>query len=417
MTPSGFRGSITLTLKFVDMATTLPGVDTQCCTTCTDPINVNVPGPQGPAAEPCTPCTNGINAFSTIVGGASVIPAFGDSVTIELAEPAGSLWVGQQQIVFLQTYGYYEVVAIPDNTHITVQNLGYDGNVDGDGILTFAAGTRVSPGGKSGTTGASPGGAFLIANNLSEGDPPTMRANLGLGTAATSDAGDFFAVANNLSEGIAATMRTNLGLGSAAVVNTGVTNGTLPPIDTTFTNGNVVFATVSGLQTKSASDALAALGLTGGIVGAYALLQNQKSSGSASGAWFNNTWVVVPVNTEVSDAGNIVSLAANVFTLGTGVYRIRAKVLGYLVDQFQARLFNISDAAVEFYGTSADANQTDNASGVSFVEGRLTVASGPKNYRLEAFGTTTNATDGFGRATGILGTTEVFCELVIEKEV
>lgn len=399
------------------MATTLPGVDTQCCTTCTDPINVNVPGPQGPAGEACTPCTDGLNAFTTIVGGASIIPAFGDSVTIELAAPPGSLWVGQQQIVFLQTYGYYEVVAIPDNTHITVLNLGYDGNIDGDGIMTFADGTRVSPGGKEGPSGPAEGGAFLISNNLSEGDPPSMRSSLGLGTAAQNDTGDFLQTAQNLSDVPNKPLaRTNMGLGTAAVEDAGTADNEIPQVDQVagLTNGDVVFATAAGLQTKSAADALTALGLTGGIVGAYALLQDQRAG--ASGNFSNGSWIVVPINTEVSDAGNIVSLAANVFALATGKYRIRAVVPGYLVDKFICRLFNISDATVEAYGTGASADSAGVNMDESFLETRLVVAAGPKNYRLEARCQTTNATDGFGVANGY-GATEVYTTLVIEKEV
>lgn len=66
-------------------------------------------------------------------------------------------------------------------------------------------------------------GVLLAANNLSDlTSKPIARANLGLGSAATMNAGAFFQVANNLSEGIPATMRANLGLGTAATQNISV---------------------------------------------------------------------------------------------------------------------------------------------------------------------------------------------------
>lgn len=120
---------------------------------------VNVPGPEGPAATNGTNGTNGLNAFSLIDGGAFVIPAYGASVTVALRTPVGSLWIGLDQTVFIALYGYYAVTAIPDDTHITIQNLGYTGNVNGNGLLTFADGSKVSPGGLEGPSGSLAGAA------------------------------------------------------------------------------------------------------------------------------------------------------------------------------------------------------------------------------------------------------------------
>lgn len=78
---------------------------------------------------------------------------------------------------------------------------------------------------------------FAVSNNLSEGNPVSMRSNLGLGSLATVNSPNpvlsggtgataagptaannigAFAIGNNLSEGTPATMRGNLGLGSMA---------------------------------------------------------------------------------------------------------------------------------------------------------------------------------------------------------
>lgn len=181
---------------------------------------VIIPGAQGPAGPAATNGNNGLDAVSYINGGTTLIPAYGASVTLPLLDPSGTRWMAMNEILFIGTptneYGYYQVTGIVDTSHVTVQNLGdgtnYPGNINGNGILTFADGTRVSPGGFQGPTGITPAGAFMVSQNLIEGDPATMQTNLGLGTAAQLASGDVFQVANNLSEGVAATKRTNLGL-------------------------------------------------------------------------------------------------------------------------------------------------------------------------------------------------------------
>ena len=213
-----------------------------CSSNCCEPVNVNVPGPEGPGGGNGTNGTDGLNAFSSIVGGATLVPAYGATATVELTVPPGSLWVGQGQTLYVQSFGYFRVDAIPDDSHVTLFNLGYTGNINGNGILTFAAGARVQPGGLEGPAGSTPGGVFLVANNLSEGTQVTMRANLGLGALAVLStinnalwSGAALAVANGgTGSTTAVAARTALGLGdmavqaaSAVAITGGALNGTL----------------------------------------------------------------------------------------------------------------------------------------------------------------------------------------------
>lgn len=194
-----------------------------------NPCNTTqVPGPQGGAGSNGTNGTNGVDSFSLIDGGAVLVPAFAATATIALRLPAGSLWMGLQQVIFIAGFGYYQVTALPDGTHATVLNLGYTGNIAGDGLILFTDGAKVSPGGIKGLDGSVPGGTyFAIANDLSEGNPANMRGHLGLGalaTLATVDDTNWGATPLAVAHGgtgaaNAGAARTNLGLGSLAVQN------------------------------------------------------------------------------------------------------------------------------------------------------------------------------------------------------
>ncbi len=344
-----------------------------------------MPGVAGSNGASGSNGTNGINAFSSIVGGASLVPAYGASETVELAGPEGSLWVGQGQTLFVQSYGYFRVDGIPDPTHVTLFNLGYAGNVDGDSIITFPAGTRVQPGGIEGPSGSASGDAFLIANNLSEGDAATMRNNLGLGTAATQNVGAFFQVANNLSEGTPATMRTNLELGTAAVDDVGIGDGDIVVNDGALTPGDCIFATADGIETKTAANARLALGIAG-QVGAYILAQQILASGGTESPFNTGSDIPVPISDLVEDETGVVTLNAGLgqLTLPVGTYRVRISVPGVQCDNFQTWLYNFTNNVVELVGSSAFSAAADATTAFSLINGLLVVSGGPKAYGILA---------------------------------
>jgi hypothetical protein len=199
-----------------------------CGSECED-TTIEIPGPPGADGTNGTDGSDGINAF-TVTSASFTMPAEGANVTVSVEE-SGFASIGQ--VLFFQYAGYLQVVTIPSSTSIQIQNLKstgsslYLGNAAPGTIIP--SGSTVSPAGIQGPEGAPTADAFLIANNLSEGT--------------------------------AATMRTNLGLGTAATKTSGVANTNLPPVDTTFTNGDALFATATGVQSKTAAAAKTALGL------------------------------------------------------------------------------------------------------------------------------------------------------------
>lgn len=244
---------------------------------------VITPGPQGLTGSTPANGTNGLDAVSYINGPTTLVPANQGSVTLPLLDPSGTRWMAMNECVFIGTptngYGYYKITGIVDTSHVTVQNLGdgtnYPGNINGDGILTFADGTRVSPGGFQGPAGTAIG-SFLIANNLSEGTPTTMRASLGLGglsvlnTVDNSDwngAGAQLAVANGgTGSATAIGARGNLGIGTIGTQNANavsISGGTISGVTISSSTIGITSGTISGVSITSSTGSFSTLNCSG----------------------------------------------------------------------------------------------------------------------------------------------------------
>lgn len=136
-----------------------------CVSPCDDPTTVQVPGPQGPAGADGTNGTDGVNAFTTTSAN-FVQPAVSATVAVTVVD---SSWAANGQIVFVATGGYYEVAGIPDSTHLTLENLGYDGNAAP--AATITAPQQVSPGGLEGPAGTTPSDTLNdLSPSIQKGD-------------------------------------------------------------------------------------------------------------------------------------------------------------------------------------------------------------------------------------------------------
>lgn len=140
------------------MAAALP-TPQDCCTTCTTPVTTNVPGAQGTPGTNGTDGTDGLNAFTTIAGDGTInVPAFGAaSLALPVTDPPGSAWMGLNQVVYVEGYGYFQVSELTSGASIKLYNLGYTGN--NAGVGNFAVGTKIQPGGLQGPTGTLSGAA------------------------------------------------------------------------------------------------------------------------------------------------------------------------------------------------------------------------------------------------------------------
>jgi hypothetical protein len=271
-----------------------------CCETCEEQPSVQVPGPQGDPGADGTNGTDGINAFTTC--DSFTMPAEGANVTVTCGN---SDWCDAGEIVYATggaAKGWFEVQSKPNSTSVILKNVentaSSEYSPNSPPGTVFPNASTLQPSGLQGPEGpaADPSLFFQIANNLSEGTAATMRSNLGLGSIAMFDQGVSNGQVPNIDDaggigndevvwgnGIAiegrtpAQTRTGLGLGTAALLDSGVANGNLPPVDTTFDAGDVLFATAGGVQTKTADQARTALGVIGGY-GLLGSLINQSTA-------------------------------------------------------------------------------------------------------------------------------------------
>lgn len=151
----------------------------------------------------------------------------------------------------------------------------------------------------------------------------------------------------------------------------------------------------------------------GGLFSAYALLRDEKTSGTAGGTFNSGAWRTRDLNTEVFDPAGIVSLSSNQFTLAAGTYFIEAYACAYAVDRNKLKLANITDATDVFFGNSNFLSSVGNYYTPAFVAGRVTI-TGTKVFELQHRCETTGVTNGFGVATSLA--VEVYAQVEIWKE-
>lgn len=142
----------------------------------------------------------------------------------------------------------------------------------------------------------------------------------------------------------------------------------------------------------------------------YILVRDEKSTGTTGGTFTAGAWQTRDITAEISDTGGHCTLpGSNVIRLAAGTYQYKIKCPAFQVGKHQARLYDVTGAAVvtngegscEFSGTS-----TANGHVSSFIIGVFTIA-GSNDFRIEHYGNATVATNGFGYANGF-GLKEIY---------
>jgi hypothetical protein len=148
--------------------------------------------------------------------------------------------------------------------------------------------------------------------------------------------------------------------------------------------------------------------------GYYAVIEDNKASGTPGGAATSGAWRTRDIQTKITDAGTIATLVGTTqFTLQAGIYRIKWSSPANSCDQHQSRLQNITDASTAGTGSSevsfAVTGESTRSEGIC----RINIASA-KTFEVQHQVATTKLTNGFG-VPGSFGT-EVYTRVEIWKE-
>jgi hypothetical protein len=150
-----------------------------------------------------------------------------------------------------------------------------------------------------------------------------------------------------------------------------------------------------------------------GLFTSYAIIVDQKTTGTNGGTFTLGAWRERDLQTELADPDGIVSIASNQFTLAAGTYFISWRCPASAVGNHQARLYNVTDAALVAVGMSAR-DGTYPLVTMSVGSARTTIA-GSKAFSIEHQCSTTVATTGFGYNFG-LSSKEQYTMVEIFKE-
>jgi hypothetical protein len=143
----------------------------------------------------------------------------------------------------------------------------------------------------------------------------------------------------------------------------------------------------------------------------FAIVADQKTSGTDGQTVTSGDWRKLDLNTEVTDTGNLVSLSSNVMTLEIGGYVILAlcPVRGSSGQVAQTRLYNNTTAAVAITGQSVSTPASANSTGMSVLVGYVWC---PSAYAFELqMQSSANVNTGGAGSYG----TEVYTQVFIIK--
>lgn len=140
--------------------------------------------------------------------------------------------------------------------------------------------------------------------------------------------------------------------------------------------------------------------------------KDEKANAVNGGTFTAKSWQVRTLN---QTSGNMsgVSLSNNQFTLPAGKYMIDVSAPAYNVNDHQIKLYNVSDSITSIVGNVAYANYSDAMPGSSSatLAGYIFISSS-KTFEIQHYCSSTQDTDGFGRAVGF-GEMEVYTNVRI----
>jgi hypothetical protein len=156
--------------------------------------------------------------------------------------------------------------------------------------------------------------------------------------------------------------------------------------------------------------------------GAIAIIIDQKAINVPGGNSIPGVWTQRDLQTVQNDpaglvAAGLLTLAANRFTLAPGTWLIEATAPAQ-ASPHRARLYNVTTAAVQVYGTSENSIDSTTIADIcqtqSFISTIVTIAVATQ-YEIDTqVGTNANGTQTLGATTN-MGTNEIYTRVKLQK--
>lgn len=150
------------------------------------------------------------------------------------------------------------------------------------------------------------------------------------------------------------------------------------------------------------------------IFTSYAILEDQKSSGTHGGGNTSGSWQTRELNTEIVDPDGIVSVSSNEFQLAAGNYLIKWWSPFFKVGTTKTRLLDVTNSASRGASQSIEAGTSVSAVLISRGAARVT-PTGTTTYKIQYYNSDTKSSNGLGVAAAS-GEVEVYTQVVIYKE-
>jgi len=150
----------------------------------------------------------------------------------------------------------------------------------------------------------------------------------------------------------------------------------------------------------------------GGLYDAYAIIRDEKSTGTAGGSSSGTTWNARDLNTELVDDDGIVTISSNKFTPVNGTFHLSAFAPCHRSSVNRLRLYNVTAGTSVEEGAAT--NSTVNATTTSVLNCEFT-ANGTDEYRIDNYTDNGRTTNGLGVAAND-GSPEVYLSITLRRK-
>lgn len=270
---------------------------------------------------------------------------------------------------------------------------------------------------------------FIVSGYLAAGSVATAAIADGAVTAAklaanivnSSALADGAVGTNQLADGAVSTAKIAVNaVGNSQIANSAVTSGKLGG---GVTGGFLIGQAGGGFLQFALSGALSVdptsgvVTLTTPISTDIAVIQDIKADGTDGGTFTSGALRLRDLNSLNDPAGFVVALSGNKFTLPIGKYVLWAEVPAYVTGDHQAIVYDETNSVIKLSGSSCSNGNLAPLTSRSVIMGYLdySMASSDTQLDIQHQCDTTEATDGFGKASSFTVANEVYTQIMIIK--